>query len=167
VKILVVGGTSGLGKDIAEKFNAYAIGKRTGHTLPEHTDKVIKESLNYDCVINCVSEISQNAIASQMYEEHDRLGLSTYFITIGSMTWRIETPEQGKRKLFDWAESLITRKTNLKHTLINPAWMYNTKEEGLFEKVSKDEMLTMLEFLLNVSSFDSKIGLIEIQGTPK
>jgi Cdc6-like AAA superfamily ATPase len=167
MKILVVGGTSGIGKDIADWFYADAIGRSSGHTLPEQSDAVVEKSLNYNCVINCISDSTQLAIASDMYEAHDRLGLNTYFITIGSMTWRIEQPHEGKRKLFDWAESLITRKTKLKHTLLNPAWMYNTREQGLFENISKEEMLSTLEYLLKASKNNSKIHILEIQGTPK
>jgi len=166
MKILVIGGTSGFGKDIVEQFKADGIGKQSGHALPEHLDRVVDLSLKYDCVINCVSDYSQNIVASKMYEVHDALNLSTYFITIGSMTWRIETIKEGKRQLFDWSEGLITRKTKLKHTLLNPAWMYNTKEEGLFEKIPKEEILATIKFLLSTYHFKSKLHIVEIQGTP-
>jgi hypothetical protein len=166
MKILVVGGTSGFGRDIVEQFKADGIGKQSGHALPEHMDEVVSLSLQYNCVINCVSDYSQNAVAYKMYEAHDALNLSTYFITIGSMTWRIETANEGKRQLFDWAESLITRNTKLKHTLLNPAWMYNTKEQGLFEKIPKEEILATIKFLLSTCHFKSKLHIVEIQGTP-
>lgn len=167
MKILVVGGTSGFGKDIAEHFNADAIGRKTGHNLPENLGAVVELTKNYNCIINCVSDSTQGLIASAMFDEHHRLNLNTYFITVGSMTWRIETPEQGKRQLFDWAESLITIKTTVKHTLLNPAWMYNTKEVGLFDSISKDDMLSLFEFLIKRFTLNSTISMIDIQGTPK
>jgi len=167
MKLLVIGGTSGLGLAISEKFGGLAISSRTGHGIPENIDKVIGLSLNYDVVINCLPDINQNRLLFPMYEQHDQLNLSTYFITVGSMSWRFHTAEHSKRALFDWAENLILKDTKLKHTLINPAYLWNSKNQGDIEPISSKEILETIDFLIQNRYNNSVISLLEIKGQYK
>jgi NAD(P)-dependent dehydrogenase (short-subunit alcohol dehydrogenase family) len=164
MKLLVVGGTSGLGLAISERFGGVAVSTRTGHGIPENIDRVIEISLEYDVVINCLPDSNQNKLLFPMYEAHDKKKLSTYFITVGSMSWRFHTEEHSKRALFDWAETLILKDTKLKHTLVNPAYLWNSKNQGDMTPISSKEMLDTIDFLLQNRYNDSVISLLEIKG---
>lgn len=166
MNILVVGGTTGLGKVLADHLNAFAIGRSTGHVVPDKIDEIINLSLDYDCVINCLPDSNQNLLLFQMYEEHDKHKKSTYFITIGSMTWRYFTPDskRSKRVLFDWCEKQFLRKTSLRHTLLNPAWLWNCTDQTDFFKVGQEEMIKTIDFLLSLP-YTTEIHMLEIKGS--
>lgn len=164
MKILVVGGTSGLGLALAEHFNADGIGTRTGHAIPEHLNAVVAKSLEYDVVINCIHGNEQNELLDAMFEMHDQLKLKTYFITVGSMSWRMHDQEHSKTALFHWADSIILRNATPKHTLVNPAWLWNSKDDGELDRVSTEDTLKLFDFLIESSKNNSIINLVEIKG---
>jgi hypothetical protein len=164
MKTLVIGGTSGLGRALSVHYGADAVGRSTGHSVPENTQSLIDLSINYDCVINCIPDNNQNAVLFPMYEHHDRLNKSTYFITVGSMSWRLHDSDHSKRQLFDWNEQQILRKTQLRHTLVNPAWLWHSPDTAEITKVQQEEMFKLFDFLLSLP-YNSVIHLIEIKGT--
>jgi hypothetical protein len=166
MKILVVGGTSGLGKLMAEHLGAHAIGRSTGHAVPDNKEEIINMSLEYDCVINCIPDSNQNSLLFSMYEQHDNLGKSTYFITVGSMSWRLHSADSdhSKRVLFNWSEHQILRPTKIRHTLLNPAWLWNSPDQTDISKVGQEEMIKTIDFLLSLP-YNSTIHLLEIKGT--
>lgn len=167
MKLLVIGGTSGLGLAIAEKYQGYSISTRTGHSIPENIDKVIALSLDYDVIVNCLPDSNQNKILFPMYAAHDQHRLATYFITIGSMSWRFHTEEHSKRALFEWAETLILKDTLLKHTLLNPAYLWNSKNQGDMSPISPKEILDTIDFLIQNRHNNSIVSLLEIKGQHK
>lgn len=165
MKILVIGGTSGLGKVIVEKYNADHISSSTGYPIPDKVAEAVEYSLGYDIVINCIPDTNQNAVLFPMYTAHSEKGLPTYFITLGSMSWRFNPPGDNKRDLFDWNEKILTQPTTVKHTLLNPAWLWNSKDEGLVEKISEKEIMDTIDFLINCCyNNKSVISLLEIKG---
>lgn len=166
MKILVVGGTSGLGKVLTDHLGADAIGRSTGHAVPDKTQEIINLSLDYDCVVNCIPDSNQNHLLFDMYEQHDRLEKSTYFITVGSMSWRMHSSDSShsKRVLFDWNETQILRKTKLRHTLLNPAWLWNSPDHCDINKIQQEEMLKTIDFLLSMP-YTTTIHMLEIKGS--
>lgn len=166
MKILVIGGTRGLGASIVRHFNADQISASTGFPIPEALNEAIEHSLNYDVVINCLPDSSQNKLLTAMFNTHHDRQLKTYFITIGSMSWRYR--QNSKRDLFDWNEKLLIRPTKLKHTLINPSYLWNSKDDGPDEKISEKEMLETIDFLVKRGyTSNSVISLLEIKGPIK
>lgn len=168
MKILIIGGTSGLGAALAKHFNADHISRSTGYPIPDAISEAVDYSLNYDVVINCLPDSNQNKLLTAMYNTHHDQDLTTYFITIGSMSWRFNQTGHSKRDLFDWNEKILIRPTKLKHTLVNPAYLWNSKDEGLVEKISEEEIVETIDFLVK-QGYNSKsvISLLEIRGPYK
>jgi hypothetical protein len=82
------------------------------------------------------------------------------------MSWRFHTAEHSKRELFDWAEGLILRNTRLKHTLLNPAYLWNSKNQGQLAEISEQEMIKIIDFLVHFG-YNSTVSLLEIKGPYK
>lgn len=166
-KVLVIGGTSGLGKDIAERFHAHAIGRTSGHTLPESKQAVLDMSLEFDVVINCLPDHNQNAVLIEQYDTHVAMDKNTLFITLGNMGWRNFDDSHHKRQLVKWNDQIAQNKTSVRHVLFNLAYMYNSRNEGFVDPVSKEEFLETIDFLLKTKNYNSRIHLIEIIGKIK
>lgn len=168
MKVLIVGGSSGLGLELVNYYNADSVSRTTGHSVPENIDKIINVSLAYDCVINCIPDSNQNKLLWPMYAEHNRLGLTTYFITVGSMSWRLHDSIHSKRALFDWCESMLLTPTTARHTLLNPAHLWNSTNAAPVEHITPKEILDTVDFLIKHSYNNaSVISLIEIKGKVK
>jgi hypothetical protein len=165
MKILVIGGTEGIGKVIADSFNATAVSSRTGHGVPEHTDKLIELSFEYEVVINCIPDDNQLVLLEKMLNVY-KLQKKPYFITLGSLGWRLEQDTDTKRKLFNFCETLITSKIKPKHTLINVSWCWNNKgSPPLLKPIVQQEIIDVVAFLLSYAKNDACINLIEIKGS--
>ena len=168
MKILVIGGTSGLGQAIVGKYNADHISASTGFPIPEKINDAVTHSLNYDVVINCLPDSNQNKLLWPMYAEHNELGLRTYFITVGSMSWRFNDAVHSKRALFDWNESILLKPSTTRHTLLNPAHLWNSNKDSPVEHITPKEILDTIDFLIKHSyNSTSVISLIEIKGPVK
>jgi len=168
MKILVIGGTSGLGQAIVGKYKADQISSRTGFPIPDKITEAIAHSLNYDIVINCLPDSNQNKLLWPMYAAHDELGLKTYFITVGSMSWRFNEPMHSKRALFDWNESILLKPSTTRHTLLNPAHLWNSNKDSPVEHITPKEILDTIDFLIKHSyTSASVISLLEIKGPVK
>lgn len=168
MKILVIGGTSGLGQAIVEKYNADHISTSTGFPIPDKISEAVTHSLNYDVIINCLPDSNQNKVLWPMYAAHNEQGLKTYFITVGSMSWRLHDSVHSKRALFDWCESIILKPSTTRHTLLNPAHLWNSNKDAPVEHITPKEMLDTIDFLLTHSYNNSSvISLIEIKGQVK
>lgn len=166
MKILVIGGTEGIGKVIAEAFTATAVSSRTGHGVPENTDKLINESLDYDVIVNCIPDDNQLLLLEKMISASELNSKKTYFITLGSLAWRFEQDTDTKRKLFNFCETLITSKIKAKHTLVNVSWCWNNKgSEPLLKPIVQQEIIDVFTFLLSYATNDACINLIEIKGS--
>ena len=168
MKILVLGGTSGLGAAIVSHFNADHVSRTTGHAIPDAVNQVVEKSLNYDIIVNCIPDSNQNKILFSMFEAHHNQGLKTYFITVGSMSWRFKESGHSKRDLFDWNESILLKPTSVKHTLLNPAYLWNSNDQAPIEKISEQEMIETIDFLIKQGyNRHSVISLLEIKGSFK
>lgn len=164
MKILVLGGTSGIGKLVSDHFSATAVSRSTGHSLPENAEKVVSLSLDYDIIINCIPDESQNSILELLWEEHKKLNLDTYFITVGSMGYRFKSKDHHKNLLQEYCEKLLLDQSKLRHTLVNPAWCYNAKDESPISLVGKSQILDIFKFLMEQCRYNSVISLIEVKG---
>lgn len=168
MKILVIGGTRGLGQVFVEHYKADHISASTGFTIPDKINEAVAHSLNYDVVINCLPDSNQNKLLWPMHAEHNRLELHTYFITVGSMSWRLHDSIHSKRALFDWCESMLLTPTTTRHTLLNPAHLWNSSKYAPVEHITAKEMIDTVDFLIKHSyTSASVISLLEIKGTVK
>jgi hypothetical protein len=165
MKILVIGGTSGLGLAITEKYNADQVSRSTGYTIPDKINEVVELSLGYDIIINCLPDSNQNSVLHSTVTAHASNNLNTYFITIGSTSWRINDIGHSKRDLFEWNQKFFFEKTSVRHTMLNPAYLWHNTENGIFEPIPKDDILNVIDFLIK-QSYTSKsvIPLIDIKG---
>jgi len=164
MKILVLGGTSGIGKIVADHFSATAVSRSTGHGLPDNSEKVVDLSLEYDIIINCIPDESQNSILELLWEKHKELNLATYFITVGSMGYRFKSEDHHKNQLQDYAEKILFDQNKLRHTLINPAWCYNAKDSSPIPLVSESQLLDIFKFLIDQYRYNTVISIIEVKG---
>ena len=53
-KILVIGGTDGLGKSIVQHFGGMGIGRRNGFDIDTEYERIETLSKFYDIIINCI-----------------------------------------------------------------------------------------------------------------
>lgn len=164
MRILILGGTKGIGKLLADHFNATAISRITGHGVPHDNDKIIDLSLSYDIIINCIPDANQNDILQLLWDEHKKNNLKTYFITIGSMGYRLHPMDHPKGQLQHYAEQLLYEKCDLKHTLVNLSWCFNSTDDALLTLISEQYIIDIFDFLIKQKEYDSMISLIEIKG---
>ncbi len=164
MKILVIGGTEGIGSLISKHFDSTAISRRTGHSVPENNQTIKDLSRSFDVIINCIPDINQNIILEELWQDHTEQGLSTYFITVGSMSWRINTDEHPKKRLYNFSEKLIYDNSKLRHTLVNLTWCYNCKDQALLSKISENQILDCIKFLIDQIRFNTVISMIELKG---
>lgn len=168
MKILVIGGSIGLGKAIVEKYNADQVSRSNGYPIPDKTQEVLDLSVNYDVIVNCIPDSNQNLILEKLFQLHHDKGLKTYFLTVGSMSHRLHSPGHSKKDLHDWNEKILTLKTSVKHTLLHPAYLWNSFDEGIAEPISKDEILNTIDFLITQGyNNKSNIAILEIKGPIK
>ncbi len=166
MKILVIGGTSGLGKEICNFFNSTAIGRSNGYSFPDNQNKIEELSLSYDIIVNCIPDENQLNCLESLYNLHEKHNLSTYFITIGSMSYKINNEDHFKNRLLKFSDYLLTRKNKIKHTIINTAELFNSKNSVFFTKIEKHEILSVINFLISTKSMNLNINNIEIHGIP-
>lgn len=164
--ILVIGGTKGLGLEIVNKFNAYGIGRSNGYNSANITS-MLELSEKFSIVINCLPNDDQYDVVAQMVQYHSDKNLNTYFITVGSMSYRINDQSHVKNKLFQLNESLVLTSSSIKHTLINPAELFTTTQPVYCDRISQEEILSTFEFLINTKFWAATIPLIEIRGPLK
>ncbi len=164
MKILIIGGTEGIGKVLSDKFDATAISRRTGHAVPENIDTIVELSLGYDVIINCIPDENQNLILDKLWNQHKDLNLETYFITLGSMSWRLNFDDHCKNRLQKFSEEVIFDDSKLRHTLLNPAWCFNTKAPSPIPVIIEDQIIDIFTFLLDQTKYNSVIPFIEIKG---
>ena len=157
MKILVIGGTSGLGKEIVDNFNADYVSRKDNLSLAE---TVIKAK-QYDIVINCISDGSQFDVMKSLIDHNKE----NYNITIGGLKGRLR-PGHTKHKIYELNESIVFGKNVINHTLINPAWLWNTKDENpTLEPIGPEDMITTIKFLIEYyREFNSIITQIDIKG---
>lgn len=91
MNIYFVGGTSDFSslivKSLEEDYNhsVTAVGRRTGHSIPENNKKIIHEALEYDVVVNfSYSSGYQLDFTMDMYKEILENQWNGYFINFGS-----------------------------------------------------------------------------------
>jgi hypothetical protein len=163
-KILVIGGTKGLGKTIVEYFNGLGIGRSNGFDIDTEYNKIEVLSKSYDIVVNCIPTPNQLELMTNLMVSHTESKLSTYFITLGSMRYKIEDEDHFKVKLVHLNDYFLLQETTVKHTLINPAAVFNSPNTEYFERITEPEFINMIEFLISTSTWKSTINMIEMHG---
>lgn len=160
MKGLVIGGTGNIGRLLCETFSFDS----TKYRVPEDLDKIIELSYNYNVIINCIPDINQNVLLENLYQSHTEQNLKTHLITLGSMSYRINDSDHPKNKLLDVSESLLLKKSTVKHTLVNLTWCFNNSNVEIMSLISRDDIINVFNFLINNANKDSIISMIEIKG---
>ena len=162
-KILIVGGTNGLGKHLTEHFNARGIGRSNGYTLPDAIDKVVTLSVDYNIIINCLPDVNQNTIIKALWRKHVESNKDTYFISIGSLSTKVEKYMTTKKELVDITDKFWLEETKCKHTLIAPANL-----EGVdlpFTPLKYNSVAKIINTLITLFNNDDYVlGTIEVVG---
>ena len=162
-KILIIGGTNGLGKYLTEYFHANGVGRSNGYVLPEDNNKLIDLSINYNVIVNCLPDINQNTIITQLWDRHVRLDNATYFITIGSLSTKVEKFPTTKRDLVDITDKFWLVETPCKHTLIAPANLEGV--EFPFTPLKYESVAKIIDTLItSFNNDDYVLGTIEVVG---
>ena len=162
MKMLVLGGSGGVGKAIADHFKADSVSRSTGHGMPYQLDAIEEVSYNYDVIVNTIpDERFQTMALDRLYTGHCDKILNTYFITFGSMAWHLY-PEE--RDLVDWIEKNAVKSATAKHTLLNTTWCWNSRDAAILPRVQPQEILDTIEFLLKYRDHAAVISMIEIKG---
>jgi len=162
-KILIIGGTNGLGKSLVEQFNAIGIGRSNGYKLPDTTDSVIQLSIDYNVIINCLPDVNQNTIIKALWQKHVELSKDTYFISIGSLSTKVEKYMTTKKELVDITDKFWLEETKCKHTLIAPANLEGV--ELPFTPLKYNSVAKIIDTLItSFNNDDYVIGTVEVVG---
>lgn len=72
MKVLVIGGSKGIGKDIVDYFNGKSVSRETGHNIqaPANRTKIKEMSLDFDIVVNHAfcGDNSQNFMLKELID---------------------------------------------------------------------------------------------------
>lgn len=164
IKGLVVGGTGNIGKLICDRLSFDSVSPSNGYKVPENLDKIIHLSYNYNVVINCIPDINQNILLESLFEEHSKKDLDTYLITLGSMSYKMNSSDHPKNKILEFSESILLRKSKVKHTLINLTWCFNNRDIDIMSVISKEDIVDVFNFLIESKDKNSVVSMIEIKG---
>lgn len=165
MKGLVIGGSGHLGKVLVDEFHFDSWSRSQGYNVPNDLDKIVNLSFDYDLIINCLPDINQNISLEKLYVEHSKKNLNTYFITLGSMSYRINDSNHTKNQLLTFSESILLEKTSVKHTLINLTWCFNHQDSCSMTTISKQDLISVFKFLLENKDKNAIISMIEVKGT--
>lgn len=164
MKILVIGGTNGIGKAICEHYSAVGVGKSNGHSYPEEAEKVRQLSMKFDIIINCIPDRYQTDCVRDLVELHSAENKKTYFITIGSLSYKINAEDHPKNILYNYVDKILFENKSIRHTLVNPAEMFNSKNDRFFSRISKEDFFKILDCLLSTEDLNINISSIDIHG---
>jgi hypothetical protein len=148
MKTLVIGGTGGIGKELTEKFLADAVGSSTDLT----TDQFLETCKDYDLIINCLPSEYQYELAVRLFDYLNALNKKTHIITFGSTGCRTRDPDNWKRKTAEWNDQLTVSKSSVKHTLLNISWAWNSPEVSPIEKLSKKDIDTLVNTIVDLTA---------------
>jgi len=157
--MLVLGGTSGAGKVIAKEFDADSIGTKHGMT----SDDILSKSLDYDITINCISTDFQYEVMEKLVYNNPQ----TYHITMGGLRGRYRDENNLKRRVYNLSEKIVFDNVPTRHTLINPAWLFTSKEEAGLKLISQSDLISIIKFLIGTADLESVISQIDIKGGRK
>ena len=171
MKMMLIGGTDGIGKQIVERFNADAYSrKHGGYDIDRAQDRqeLAEESLNYDVCIVHAHDPGTDAQArathriAQMWEKEGKGG---YIFTTGSiMTYR--TPKRNDYNTIRYISAKSQLDTTVKQislryeegqckfriTNIRPGFLDTPKSRAkdyFTEGITGDEYCDIIEFLIN------------------
>jgi hypothetical protein len=148
MKTLVIAGTGGIGKELADKFSADAVGSTTDLT----SDTFLESCKNYDLIINCLPSEYQYELAVKLADYLNSIDKQTHIITFGSTGCRLKDSDHWKRKLSEWNDQLTVTKTAIKHTLLHISWAWNSPDQCPIEKLSKDNIEVLVDTILNLTT---------------
>jgi hypothetical protein len=147
MKILIIGGTGGIGKPLAEHLNADVIGRSNGFDVTNVN--ILEKCENYDIIINTLPIPSQFVITSNLVDHLEKLQKNTQIITFGTTGSR--TKKDWKCELAEWNDSLTMKLTTTKHTLLNISWAWNCVDSVPINKISKENIEKLVDIILDIS----------------
>jgi NAD(P)-dependent dehydrogenase (short-subunit alcohol dehydrogenase family) len=171
MKTMLIGGTDGIGKQIAERFDADVYsGKHGGYNIDHQQDRqeIAEESLAYDiCVVHThvVGSDAQSRLVSriaQAWEQNEKGGY--IFVTGSSISYR-----QPKRNDYNTIRYISTKaqldamvkqislryeegQTKFRITNIRPGFLDTPKSRAkdyFTEGITGDEYCDIIEYLIN------------------
>lgn len=164
IKGIVIGGFGNIGKLLCHHFSFDSISRTNGYEIPTDLDKIMLLCQEYDIVINCVHDDNQNLLLEKMYERYSKNNQNIYLITLGSMSYKVNDDTHSKNKLIKFSESIVLKKSTVKHTVVNFSWCFNNSENDFMYPISEEEILNIFQFLLASKNKDSVISMIEVRG---
>ena len=148
MKTLVIGGTGGIGKELANKFLADAVGRTTDLT----SDSFLESCSDYDLIINCLPTEYQYELAVKLFDYLNSLDKKTRVITFGNTGCRLFETSNYKRKIAEWNDQLTVSKTFIQHTLLHISWAWNSADQCPIQKLSKNDIDILVETIVNLSA---------------
>lgn len=164
MKGVVIGGSGNIGKLLCQHLLFDSISRTNGFEIPKDLDKIISYCQKYDIVINCIPDSNQNLLLEKMHEHYSLDNRHIYLITLGSMSYKVNADTHSKNKLMKFSDSLILKKSTVKHTIVNFSWCFNNTANDLMHPISEKEILDVFRFLLAYKDKDSVISMIEVKG---
>jgi len=170
MKILVIGGAKGIGKDVVEYFapNSRNVSLSTGHDIkyPKTRRTIANISLEYDAVLNHAycGDMSQYYMLTELYHVWDTAKHDGYIFHTGtystySMQWNVNSPYPDiKRSSDELARKISKRcennKTNFRCTNIRPGMLdtpkSRTKPHWKGNGVKGEDFAKLIEYLYNM-----------------
>lgn len=159
MKMLVVGGSQGIGKEIKSYYQAESISRTENYTFPDNTKEIIDACSTYDIIINCIHGSNQLNLSKTLFEALENKTI----ISIGSLSYIFE-PENPKRELNDWNKELIFNNSSVKHVIINLSWCFNCRDEAKLTKIKREDIFSAIDFITKMHYSTSSIMQIDIKG---
>lgn len=176
MKIYFIGGTSEYSSKIVKSlkedynFEVTAVGRSTGHEIPKDNQKIIKEALEYDVIVNFTYASGyQLEFTIAAYKEISESNWNGYFINFGSTIVlhskssmdRVNPPWQSiryhsKKKSIQEAGHYISRRfydNGFRYTQIQCGMLANKKMQNLENyrttSIQAENLSNILNYLIN------------------
>lgn len=161
MKIFVIGGTSGIGKEIADYLSADAIGRETDI----QNDSFLGICDKYDLIINCLPTEYQFDLTVKIFNHLESIKKKANIISFGSTGYRSADSNHWKKQLYDWNDKLTITPTTVNHTLLNISWAWNSSDSCPIKKLTKEDINSLVDIILNsIGKFH--ISEITVRGIP-
>ena len=119
MKVLVIGGSRGIGKEIVDYFNGDSISRTEADPgfdirIDEDRATIVHHTLNYDLVVNHAfsGDMGQTLMLNEIYESWTKENKSSYLINSGSDASKIYRMKSGKNPMYSL---LKTSQNTLSH----------------------------------------------------
>lgn len=168
MKVLVIGGSQGIGKDIVEHYapNSFSVSRTNGYNINKQEDrsKILDLSLEYDAVVNhayCGNH-SQTLMLMELIDKWKTDSKSGYIFNTGSITTYFSKTDYNVYAIYKAQQDDICKRAakkfqegvfNFKITNIRPGMLdtdrSRQKPHWDGTGVTKDNYIEVIEFLYN------------------